>query len=153
LSFDLTVENSGHAVEAPGQCDLTGERYVLVRSPDIEQHLHRNLASAFDRMAPGMGLCKLGGFGFREERFNFLAYTSRPFHPIGKLREVRIRLEKRDGTLYNTHGIDHMLIFVAKMYVPAVSDAAMAAASMSNPAYTPDFRQSLISKLELESRK
>jgi hypothetical protein len=150
LSFDLTVENSGHAVESPGQCDLTGERYVLVRSPDIEQHLHRNLASAFDRMAPGMGLCKLGGFGFREERFNFLAYSTRPFHPVGKLREVRIRLEKRDGTLYNAHGIDHVLMFVAKMYVPAVSDAVMASGSSSNPAYTPDLRRSIISKLERE---
>lgn len=148
VSFDLVVSLAGHSVESPGQCNLTGERYLLIRSPDIEQHLHRNLAAAYDRMAPGMGLCKLGGFGFREERFNFLAYSTRTFHPIGKLREIRIRLEKRDGTLYDAHGIDHVLLFVAKMYVPAVSDAVMLGSSTLNPTYTPDIRKALVSKLE-----
>lgn len=150
LSIDITVATNGHALEAPGQCDLTGERYVLIRSPDIEQHLHRNLACAFDRMAPGLGMCKLGGFGFREERFNFLAYSTRTFHPIGKLRELRIRLEKRDGRLYNSHGINHVLLFVVKMYAPAVPDAMMVSSSMLNPKYTPDIRRSLVAKLERE---
>ena len=150
LSIDITVATNGHALEAPGQCDLTGERYVLIRSPDIEQHLHRNLACAFDRMAPGLGMCKLGGFGYREERFNFLAYSTRTFHPIGKLRELRIRLEKRDGRLYNSHGINHVLLFVVKMYAPAVPDAMMVSSSMLNPKYTPDIRRSLVAKLERE---
>lgn len=121
LCFDLNVTIAGHIVEAPGQCSLVGERYVLVRSPDVEQHLHRDLASAFDRMSPGLGMLKLGGLGYREERFNFLAYTTRPFHPVGKLKGLHIRLETRSGRLYDAHGIDHTLLLSVKMYAPGPS--------------------------------
>ena len=30
-----------------------------MRSPDIEQHINRNFAAAFDRMAPGLGMMKI----------------------------------------------------------------------------------------------
>lgn len=146
---DLEVTIARHGIEAPGQLNLTGERFLLVRSPDIEQHIHRNLANAFDRMAPGMGMCKLGGFGFREERFNFLAYETRRFHPIGKLQGMRIRLEKRDGELYDSHGIDHMLLFVVKMFAAGAPTAAPAPSTLY-PKYTPDPRKALIDKLERE---
>jgi hypothetical protein len=125
LSIDIGVTTTGHRVEAPGQCNLTGERYVLVRSPDIEQHINRNFAAAFDRMAPGLGMLKLGGGtgGFRDERFNFLAYATRTFHPIGKLNGLHIRLETRAGRVYDSHGIDHTLLVCVRMYAPAASRA------------------------------
>jgi hypothetical protein len=147
LCLDLNVQITGYKVEAPGQCDLTGERYVLVRSPDIEQHLHRDLASAFDRMAPGLGMMKLGGLGYREERFNFLAYQTRKFHPIGKLKGIRIRLETRAGKLYDSHGINHTLLLCVKMYAMGPSQAIPRDLF---PGYTPDSRQALVSKLERE---
>ena len=147
LCFDLNVSISGYKVEAPGQCNLTGERYVLVRSPDIEQHMHRDLASAFDRMAPGLGMLKLGGMGYREERFNFLAYQTRKFHPIGKLKGLSIRLETRSGRLYDTHGIDHTLLLCVKMYAPGPSQAIPRDLF---PGYQPDARKALVSKLQRE---
>ena len=147
LCFDLNVAITGFKVEAPGQCDLTGERYVLVRSPDIEQHMHRDLASAFDRMAPGLGLLKLGGMGYREERFNFLAYQTRKFHPVGKLKGLRIRLETRNGRLYDAHGIDHTLLLCVKMYAAGPSQSIPRDLF---PGYTPDARKALVAKLEKE---
>jgi hypothetical protein len=157
LCVDLSVGFSGHAVEAPGQVDLTGERYVLVRSPDIEQHMHRH-AAAFDRMSPGLGMCKLGGFGYREERFNYLAYGPRRFHPVGKLQSLRVRLEKRDGSLYNSHGINHTLLFVVKMYSPNVVPENMPGAtskvpSTLHPRYVSDPRLSSIAELEDRRRR
>ena len=150
LCFDLGVAVAGFKVEAPGQCCLTGERYVLVRSPDIEQYMHRDLAAAFDRMAPGMGLLKLGGLGYREERFNFLAYQTRRFHPIGKLKGLRIRLETRSGRLYDAHGIDHTLLVCVKMYAPGPSRVIPRDLF---PGYTPDLHLAVTRKLDQERRK
>ncbi len=147
LCFDLNVVITGYKVEAPGQCDLTGERYVLIRSPDIEQHLHRDLAAAFDHMAPGLGMMKLGGVGYREERFNFLAYETRKFHPIGKLKGLRIRLETQSGRLYDSHGINHTLLLCVKMYAPAPSQAIPRTLF---PEYTPDLRTAVVRKLTRE---
>lgn len=149
LSTDVGVTLTGYKVEAPGQCNLTGERYVLVRSPDIEQHLHRDLAAAFDRMAPGLGMLKLGGStgGYREERLNFLAYETRKFHPIGKLKGLHIRLETQTGRLYDTHGIDHTLLLCVKMYAAGPSQNIP---RDLYPGYTPDARQALLHKLERE---
>lgn len=147
LCAELAVEIAGYVVEAPGQCNLTGERYVLIRSPDIEQHMHRNLAAAFDTMAPGLGMLKLGGLGYREERFNFLAYATRKFHPIGKLRGLTIRLETRDKRLYDSHGIDHTLLVCVKMYAPGPSTVIP---KDLYPEYTPDARKALVRKLEKE---
>jgi hypothetical protein len=151
LSADVGVTTTGYRVEAPGQCNLTGERYVLVRSPDIEQHIHRSFAAAFDRMAPGLGMLKLGGGmgGFREERLNFLAYSTRKFHPIGKLNGLHIRLETRAGRLYDSHGIDHTLLLCVKMYSPGPSKAIP---RDLYPDYTPDAHQGLVRKLTRERR-
>lgn len=149
LCFDLSVSISGHQIEAPGQCSLVGERYVLVRSPDIEQHMNRDFAVAFDRMSPGLGMLKLGGIGYREERFNFLAYQTRRFHPIGKLKGIRIRLETRAGRLYDSHGIDHTLLLCVKMYAPGPSTAIP---RTLYPAYDPDPRLALVKKLEKDRR-
>jgi hypothetical protein len=147
LCLDVYVGIAGHSVEAPGQCNLTGERYVLIRSPDIEQHMHRNLAASFDTMAPGLGMLKLGGTGYRDERFNFLAYATRKFHPIGKLRGLTIRLQTQNGRLYDAHGIDHTLLVCVKMYAPGPSTSIP---KDLYPEYTPDARKALVKKLEKE---
>jgi hypothetical protein len=126
---------------------LTGERYVLIKSPDVEQYMHRDLAASFDRMAPGLGLVKLGGLGMREERFNFLAYATRKFHPIGKFKGMRIRLETSSGRLYNSHGSNHTLLVCVKMYGPGQMTTIPRDLF---PGYTPDPQQAFLNKLERE---
>jgi hypothetical protein len=145
LSMDVSVSNVGYHVRAPGQCNLTGERYVLIRSPDVEQHLNRDLAAAYDRMAPGMGMVRFGGLGFHEERF--FQYATRKFHPIGKLKGIHIRLETRAGRLYDAHGIDHTLLCSVKMYAPAPSQAIPRDLF---PGYTPNAHVALTKKMERE---
>lgn len=147
LCCDLSVAVSGYKIEAPGQCNLTGERYVLIKSPDVEQYMHRDLAASFDRMAPGLGLVKLGGLGVREERFNFLAYATRKFHPIGKFKGMRIRLETSNGRLYNAHGCNHTLLVCVKMYGPGQMTTIPRDLF---PGYTPDPQQAFLHKLERE---
>lgn len=116
LCVDVRVTNVGYVVDAPGQVNLTGERYIVIRSPDIEQHFHRDLV-AFNTMTPGLGLVKLGGNsgGFRDERMNFLAFQVPEFHPVGKLHGMHIRLETSKQRVYNAHGIDHTLLMNVTM--------------------------------------
>lgn len=149
LCSDIAVSRVGYKVDAPGQCNLTGERYVLIRSPNIEQFMHRDMASSFDRMMPGLGMIKIAGNsgGFREERLNFLGFEARRFHPIGKLHGINIRLETASGRLYNAHGIDHTILICIKMYGPGTSTTIP---KTLYPGYEPNTRDMLIGKLERE---
>jgi len=121
LSVDVMVTQVGYSVDAPGQVNLTGERYVVIRSPEIEQHTHRDLV-AFNRMTPGLGLVKLGGNagGYRDERMNFSSFTPPEFHPIGKMHGMSIRLETGQQRVYNAHGIDHTLLVSITMLTSGI---------------------------------
>lgn len=140
LCADVLVAVADHAIITPNVVNLTGERFVSVRSPDIEQHMYRD--RAFERHHAGMGLVKMGGYGYRDQRFDFVSFPPRRFHAIGKLSKLTIRIERPDGTLYDAHGIDHTLTFVLRYY--AAPPAAMPKDSILNPAYNPDIRQYLV---------
>lgn len=140
LCADVLVAVADHAIVTPNVVNLTGERFVSVRSPDIEQHMYRD--RAFERHHAGMGIVKMGGYGYREQRFDFISFPPRRFHAIGKLSKMTIRIERPDGTLYDAHGIDHTLTFVLRYYAAAPS--AKPINSILNPAYNPDIRQYLV---------
>ena len=67
--------------------------------------------------------------------------------PKPERRLIPIRLETRDGRLYDSHGIDHTLLLCVKMYGPGSSTATPVDLY---PGYTPDMRQALVRKLERE---
>ena len=106
---EVRVHASAYVLESPGVVDLTGERYVLVRSPDIEEHLYRDRTC--DSHHVGMGMVKTAAGGVRTERMDFVGLPRREFHPIDKLYRLRVRLEKRDGTLYEGNGVDNAFLF------------------------------------------
>lgn len=135
VSADLTVTVGGWAVEAPGQCNLVGERYVLVRSPNVESLVQRSFA-AFDRLSPGLGMCKLGGAGYRDQRFDFVAYQSRAFFP-NTLNRIHVRLQTRGGRLYDAHGLDHTLLLLVRMHA-APPQLGGESRHPGNPGYRPN---------------
>jgi hypothetical protein len=135
LCVDLDVLPLGFSLQAPCLVDLTGERYLLVRCPEVESLLFRD--RAYEKMHAGLGIVKLAGYGQRNERFDFVSVPSRRLRtPIGKLLSFTIRLEKSDGTLYNTRGVEHHLI-MAIHYREMVSQPSMPKALL-NPGYNPD---------------
>jgi hypothetical protein len=140
LCADVLVAVSDHTIVTPNVVNLTGERFVSVRSPDIEQHMYRD--RAFEKHHAGMGIVKMGGYGYRDQRFDFISFPPRRFHAIGKLSKLTIRIERPDGTLYDAHGIDHTLTFVLRYY--AAAPVSMPKDSILNPAYNPDIRQYLV---------
>lgn len=135
MCLDLVMAADGFILEPPGVVDLTGESYVLVRCPEIEQQLYRD--RAFETVHAGMGLIKLGNYGFRDQRFDFSSFPPRTLPtPIGKLSKLTFRLEKADGTLYDTKGVNHHMVLVVRYLELNKGPENMT--STLNPAYTPN---------------
>lgn len=137
---DVATASWGHAVTSPGIVNLTGPRYVNIRCPEIESHMFRDRVN--ERVHAGLGMVQLRGYGFRQQRFDFVSFPPRRFHPIGRLTKLTFRLERPDGTPYNSNGVDHTLLLVLKYY--SVSRAPRPETSSLNPEYTPDFREYMI---------
>ena len=121
-----------------GLINLTGERYIILRCAEVE-------AGMFDQavtgsLSTGIGLFKLPVPGsLREQRQDYVSVNKRPFHPIGRLDQLTVRMERGTlpGTLYNFKGIDHLMVIVVKVLVP--KRLGLAPSSQLNPNYDPDF--------------
>lgn len=147
VACEVYVTYNRYEIEGTGLVDLTGERHVLVRCEEIESNLYRE-RKAGDYHS-GIGLVKLGGNGYQEERFNFVGFPARRLQaPIGKLDHLTFRLEKTDGTLYNARGVNHTLLCVIKYYVFAQESTRPATL---NPGYTPDMIKFMNDKWQRES--
>ena len=136
---DVLAGVTGHAVTCPGVVNLTGPRYVNIRCPEIESHMFRDRVN--ERCHAGLGVVHLRGYGFREQRYDFTSFPPRRFHPLGKLSKLTFRLERPDGTLYDSHGVDHTLLLVLKYYRTAASPFET---PQLNPQNTPDLHTFLI---------
>lgn len=133
LDVDMTV--AGYSLQPPGVVNLTGEPFVLVRCPTIETELYRD--RAYESVHAGLGLVNLGNYGFREQRYDFTSFPSRRLPtPLGKLSKLTIRLEKSDGTLYDTKGVDHHLVLSVRYL--ELTKAPEAMRSTLNPGYMPN---------------
>lgn len=150
LCMDLVCSSWGHALRCPGIVNLTGPRYVTIRCPDIESHMFRDRVN--EPCHPGIGMVQLRGYGFREQRFDFVSFPPRRFHPIGRLTKLRFRLERPDGSLYESHGVDHTMLLVLRFYSLPESTAARGPSPL-NPAYVPDIREHMITRRWPEEAK
>ena len=143
---DLWVDVWGNAVVSPGVVNLTGPRYVNIRCPEIESHMFRDRVT--EATNAGLGIVKLRGTGFREQRYDFVSFPPRRFHPIDKLGRLSFRLTRPDGTLYDSNGVDHTLLVGIKYRVPP---APTNVPRLLNPEYDPDFASFLGSRLRREA--
>ena len=149
---DVSAASWGHQMRSPGLVNLSGPRYVNIRCPEVESHMFRDRVN--ERCHAGLGMVQLRGYGFREQRFDFVSFPPRRFHPIGKLSKLSFRLERPDGTLYDSHGVDHTLLLVLKYYslpnapppaaAPGGSTGGGSGQSVLNPNYVPDLRRYMI---------
>lgn len=137
---DVFINATGNYVTSPGLVNLSGPRFINIRCPEIESHMFRDRVN--ERCHAGLGMVSLRGYGFREQRFDFVSFPSRRFHPLGKLSKLTFRLERPDGSLYDSHGVDHTLLLVLKYY--RGTTASPFVNSQLNPHYTPDLRSHLI---------
>lgn len=137
LSASIVVTQPYHVVTAPGIYSLIGERYIVLRCPEIEQHSYRSLAFTSHNM--GLAKFRLGVNGYSDNRNDFSTVPGREFHPIGKLSKVTLRFERANGALYNFRGANHSITFSIKYWEAQQTRPFMR--PLINPHYNPDMVQ------------
>jgi hypothetical protein len=127
LAFNLTVSEHVHSIVPHGIYNLLGDRYIVLRCPEIENHIMSSLKS-FNTVNPdtdqtevrqyetGIAKFKMSVVGFREERFDFNILPPQEFHPIGKLTSLTFFFENQDGRLYDFKGVNHTLSLSVNYY-------------------------------------
>lgn len=135
LCININTSENAHSIEAPGMYNLIGDRYAILRCPEIEQHLFAS--HSFEKYSMGLAKFKLAVLGYDESRFDFATLPPREFHPIGKLTQMTFRFERPDGGLYNFRGINHTITLAVRYMVP-IQERNFEQFSL-NPQYNPDF--------------
>lgn len=129
---------STHRLVSPGIVALTGERVVILRIKEIEDHLHGSQAYAGATHA-GMALLSIGNdtVALLRNRLDFTNLNYRCFHPIGKLSRVSLSFQTSDGRPYDFKNVNHYMLMVVKTLAPRAR--ATLQRSLLNPDYDPDF--------------
>lgn len=136
---------SNYRVISPGIIYLLGTRYVILRCPEIEGHMYAS--RAFGQFSPGIGMFKMYAVNdIAHQRFDFVNFHKKPFHPIGKLDRMTLRFERPDGRIYDFKGANHLLLICIKYLVP--SQKQKFGRSILNPNYEYDFNKYLHRKIE-----
>jgi hypothetical protein len=135
-----------HVLYAPGMMYLIGSKYLLIRCPEIEQHLYRSLA--YTKYNNGLAKIRINSYGYNDEKTSFLKVPTREFHPIGKLSRLTLRFETETGALYNFKGVNHNLVFAIYYYEPKQDNAFHN--SILNPDYNPNIINYLYKQEEQE---
>jgi len=130
--------NSGlYQIISPGIVFFIGEKYIIIRSPEIEEHAFGSLA--YNNYNQGIAKFKVSGVGFNDEKVELTKIPIREFHPIGKLAKITFRFETADGNLYDFKGINHSITYVIKYYKPLLTNMSEFR-PLLNPNYKSNFK-------------
>ena len=135
LDAQIYINVTTETIIAPHIYSLIGDRYIILRCPEIEDHMFRS--RAFEKYNMGLAKFKLAVLGYGEERFDYTGLPPRSFHPIGKLDQLSFRFERPNGALYNFRGINHTITFLVKYLTPEMKETYDY--SRLNPQYNPDY--------------
>ena len=155
LYSSVLTDDVGQQLSAPGIANLLGPRFIVLRCPEIEQHI--GTTGKYGRFSTGIGVFKLQSTNqVAQVRFDYVSLVNKPFHPIGRLHRLTLRFEMSDGSLYDFKGINHQLLLSIKYHAPTQGvDHARgggggdllgpdgAFVSSLNPDYDPDFQRYL----------
>lgn len=135
-----------HRIVSPGIIYLMGNRYLLLRCPEIEQHLFSSLS--FSKYNLGLAKFRLNSYGFNDEKLELTKTPLREFHPIGKLPKMTFKFETANGELYDFKGVNHNILFSIYYYQPLSNNTFES--SILNPNYNADFVNYLYTNDEQE---
>lgn len=108
------VSTAQYVIVPPGMVNLSGSRYVLVRCAEIEMHMYQD--RSYETHHAGLGMVRMGPRGYQAARFDFVSFPPSIFHPIERITQLTFRIERPDGSLYRTRGVDHTLLFLVRYY-------------------------------------
>lgn len=148
LAMQINILQKVHTIIAPGVYSLIGDRYVILRCPEIESHLYRS--RSYENYTMGLAKFKLATLGYDDTRIDFSGIPPREFHPIGKLKKLTLIFKRPDNeTLYNFRGINHTITFAIRYYSPMQEEKLTS--SLLAPSYNPDFMKMLQRDSDSES--
>lgn len=89
--------------------NLSGERYVWLRCPEVEQHMCAGVGQVLQR---GIGVFRLDAPGvFKEESTEYISTIPRQFHPIAKLSKLSFRFDMgRREQSYDFRSVSHFML-------------------------------------------
>jgi hypothetical protein len=127
-----------YEITSPGIIFFIGEKYIVIRSPEIEEHAFGSMA--YNNHNQGIAKFKVSGIGFNEEKVELTKIPTREFHPIGKLSKITFRFETADGNLYDFKGVNHTVTYLIKYYKPKMINI-QEFKPLLNPNYKSDFNE------------
>ena len=148
---NYNTDDRFYYIFAPGLVNLLGERFVILRCKEIEDHLLGSFA--YMQSTPGIGLFKLAASynDITNLRFDFVNLVRKPFHPIGKLHKLTFRFETASGRLYDFKGVNIQMLFMIKFLVP--TQKFKFPKSILNPNYDPDFMKYMATHKTIQYRE
>lgn len=131
---------------SPGIIYFMGHKYIIMRCPEIEEHLYRSLS--YSKYSLGLAKLRISSFGYNDERVVVTKLPIREFHPIGKLSRLTLIFETKPGILYDFKGVNHNIIFAVYYYEPLQKKNI--SYSILNPEYKMDYIEYLYKQEEIE---
>jgi len=135
LFFSFKQDDGTYRINSPGMMYLLGFKYLILKCPEIEEHLYRSLS--YSKYSLGLAKIRINSYGYNDEKTTFMKVPLREFHPIGKLAKLTFRFETNDGELYDFKGVNHNLTFAIYYYEPQYCNTVTN--SILNPEYNPNF--------------
>jgi hypothetical protein len=137
---------SKYIITSPGVVYFIGNKYIILRCPEIEEHLYRSLS--YSKYTLGLAKFRVESIGINSEKLSITKIPVREFHPIGKLSRMSFRFETNKGGLYDFKGINHNIIFAIFYYEPVQKNTP--AKSILNPEYKMNYIDYLYKQEEIE---
>ena len=135
-----------YKVTPPGVIYLIGNKYILLRCPEIEEHIFGSLS--YTKYSLGLAKFRIDNIGINTERLVITKLPIREFHPIGKLSRLSLRFETNKGTLYDFKGVNHNIIFAIYYYEP--TQKKLPQNSILNPQYRMNYMEYKYYQEEIE---
>ena len=144
-NFDVSSENK-YIITSPGIVYFIGNKYIIMRCPEIEEHLYRSLS--YSKNTLGLAKFRVDSVGINSEKLTITKIPVREFHPIGKLSRMTLRFETNKGALYDFKGLNHNIIFAIFYYEPIQKNIPKN--SILNPEYKMNYLDYLYKQEEIE---
>lgn len=146
LYHSVSQSNILHTIYSPGMMYLISYKYLILRCPEIEEHLYRSLS--YSKYNLGLAKIRINSYGYNDEKTSFMKVPLREFHPIGKLPKMTFKFETETGELYDFKGVNHNMVFAIYYYEP--KNENIVKKSILNPDYNPNYIEYIKSQEEQE---
>lgn len=118
--------------------DLTSERYVWLRCPEVERHMCTGVGKVMQR---GIGVFRLDVPGvLNQDRTEYISVIPNQFHPISKVSKLSFRFDmgSRENTPYDFREINHFMLLSIATLRPDSARLYETLPRALNPEYEPN---------------